>query len=81
MNLQELLDHYQCLIMPGFDDALLGVATQFNKTFAVYDELKIIQILVEQGMSQEDAWDYYSFNIAGAFLGDSTPAFLSTGTP
>jgi hypothetical protein len=27
-------------------------------------------------MTEEEAWDYYSFNMLGAYVGESTPVFL-----
>jgi hypothetical protein len=27
-------------------------------------------------MNEEDAWDYYDYNIIGAYVNESTPVFL-----
>jgi len=32
-------------------------------------------------MSEEDAWDYYSYNMLGAYVGESTPVFLERMEP
>jgi hypothetical protein len=29
-------------------------------------------------MSYEDAYEYYNFNIVGAWMGDNTPVFITT---
>lgn len=61
----------------GFDDAIIGVATQFDRQFIVYDYDKVIMILRrDTEMSEEEAVEYYDFNIVGSYVGESTPAFL-----
>ena len=60
-----------------FDAAILGVTERCGQVNTVcYDTQKIIEILMEDGMSDEDAWEYYTFNIAGAWVGERTPTFL-----
>lgn len=60
----------------GFDHAMLGVAHQGGRYFLVYDHAMMLQDLVAQGLSKAEAVEYFDFNIAGADLGESTPAFL-----
>ena len=61
----------------GFDDAIIGVATQFDRQFIVYYYDKVIMILRrDTEMSEEEAVEYYEFNIVGSYVGESTPAFL-----
>jgi hypothetical protein len=31
---------------------------------------------MEQGMDEQDAWDWYQFNMVGAWVGEATPVFL-----
>ena len=59
----------------GYEDAFVGIATQFNRAFAVYDRAKCIDILCEQ-MDADEAEEYFSFNVEGAYVGESTPAFI-----
>jgi hypothetical protein len=40
-----------------------------------YDQDKVIEILMRD-MSEEEAIEYFEFNIAGAWVGESTPFFL-----
>jgi hypothetical protein len=42
---------------------------------AVYDRQKCIEILMRD-MSEEDAHEYFEFNVIGAFVGENTPAFI-----
>ena len=55
------------LLADGFEDAFLGIGQQFNKQFAIYDKERCLQILVERdGMTPEEATEYFSFNVTGA---------------
>lgn len=62
----------------GFDEAYIGVATQFGKTpVAAYDYAKCIKILrTRDGMTREDAREFMEFNVTGLFVGPSTPIFV-----
>ena len=69
----------------GLDYAFVGIGRRAGgEEFAVYDEAKILDKLVERdGMSLQDAIEYFDFNIAGAWVGESTAAFvqMSSDTP
>jgi hypothetical protein len=42
-----------------------------------YDSDKCVQLLMDRdGMSEEEASEYFSFNILGAYVGKGTPVFL-----
>lgn len=61
----------------GFEDALIGIGTQFNKTLAVYDWDKCVEILMKRDeMSYEDAVTHMDFNVTGAYVGEETPVFI-----
>jgi len=63
----------------GFDAALVGFGYQFNYPVAVYNKEKCLEILTERdGMSWEEAVEYFDFNVSGAWVGESTPVFLET---
>ena len=65
------------LTMDGLDDALLGLSTRMNEpTVAVYSQSKIIEILVKDGMSHEEAYEHFGFNIAGSYMGAETPTIV-----
>ena len=69
----------ELLCADGFDDCILGIAQRFNDHFVVYDRAKVIQTLVTRdGMRLEDALEWFDGNIVGAWVGDSTPAYLLT---
>lgn len=67
----------EALLADGFEEALIGTAMVFSKgPVALYDRAKCIQILVERDkMSEEEAEEYFSFNVEGAYAGEFTPAF------
>ena len=56
----------------GFDEAIIGVSTDIR---LVYSIDKIIESLMKD-MSEDDALDYFYFNIDGAYLGDKTPIYI-----
>ena len=65
------------LLADGFEDALVGYGYQFNYPIAVYSRKGCINILMNDGiMDYEEATEYFDFNVAGAYMGDSTPVFL-----
>ena len=80
--IEELIEMYgeeaeNMVLADGLDKAFVGVAFSFGeKIRAVYDIDKVIEELQEQGMSHEDAQEYFDYNIAGAYEGDQTPIFM-----
>lgn len=66
------------LLMSGYD-CIVGVVRRFNDTFVLYDRERVLQKMVDGGMSYEDAVEFFEFNQVGAWMGDATPAFLVTG--
>jgi hypothetical protein len=75
---QCLVDHEQIILADGFEEAFMGIARQFGKPFAVYNFEKCLQIL-EREMTEEEAIEHFYFNVAEAYVGEQTPAFLSWG--
>ena len=74
----KISDEYPDLLTAdGFDEAILGVVERINLLVVCYDRNKIIEILMTRdGMDEEEAWEYYQLNIAGAWVGESTPVFI-----
>ena len=67
------------LLMDGFDDCILGILERFgiDQLIVVYDREKVIAKLIDRdGMTHEEALDFYYFNQLGAWVGEKTPAFL-----
>lgn len=60
----------------GYEDCIVGLIVQSDKTAALLvDADKIVERLEADGMSYEEAWEYYSFNIEGAYV-ENGPAYL-----
>ena len=64
----------------GFDDAILGVARRCGQPDILsYDVAKILDILVtREGMDDQEATEYFEYNIQGAWVGEFTPCFVYT---
>lgn len=60
----------------GFDEAIIGEELLTGRL--VYSKSKCIEILMRD-MSEEDAEDYFGFNILGAYVGEGTPLFIQEG--
>ena len=67
---------HRLMVMDGYDDCIVGVAWQFGKPMIVYDRARIIQRLMAEGMTQEEAEEFHHYNQSGAWTGPGTPAFL-----
>lgn len=67
------------LLLDGFEAAFVGCATQFTKLpLAVYDREKCLSILMRRdGMTRDEAEEFFSFNVEGAWVGDNTPLVLT----
>jgi hypothetical protein len=82
-NIQETLenclyDDETLLLVDGFEDAFVGIGRQFGKPIAVYDRFQCIEQLIKEGMTEEEAEEYFQFNVEGAYVGENTPIFLET---
>ena len=54
----------------GFDEAIIGVDETAIRL--IYSVKKCIEILMRD-MSEEDALDYFSYNVSGSYVGEKTP--------
>jgi hypothetical protein len=69
------------LLADGFEEALIGYVRVFSRTVALYDRIRCLEVLEAQGMSPEEADEYFEFNVVGSFVGDYTPAFATVLRP
>ena len=72
-RMQEL--NPDALKIDGHDNAIIGIVMVYPNYIFLYSMRKIITNL-EKDMSHIDALDYYEFNIAGAYMGECTPAIM-----
>ncbi len=63
--------------MDGYDDCMLGICMRFGQDDIVaYDYTKIIQKHIDDGMTDEEAVEFFNFNQLGAWVGEHTPCFI-----
>ena len=65
----------------GFDEAKIGIASVWNGNerveVLVYDGEKMAQqLIIRDGMAEDEAFDYIDFNIEGAYIGKDTPVIV-----
>jgi len=68
----------EALMCDGFDDAIIGMAERINLGPVVaYDVDMMIKIMVTRdGMTEEEAMEFFDYNIIGAWMGEFTPVFI-----
>jgi hypothetical protein len=74
----------EVLLADGFEDAFLGVTDSWGDNGSrhlrtVYSTSKAISVLeTRDGMSTEEALEFFEFNVAGAYAGPQTPIWVAT---
>ena len=67
------------LLADGFEEALVGFGFHFNAAVAVYDYHRCLAVLQQRdGMSPDEAQEFFEFNVVGAWMGPHTPVFMTT---
>jgi hypothetical protein len=61
----------EILTVDGFDNAVIGIDILSMRV--IYSVYKCIEILKEEGLSEEDAMEYFTYNVSGAYVGEKTP--------
>jgi hypothetical protein len=57
----------------GFDDAIIGITSDGKLVYSIETIIKILK----KDMSEDDAYEYFYFNIEGAYLGENTPVYIT----
>ena len=76
-NIHQIIEQYPdetFIVADGFDEAIIGVDEEHGRI--VYDIDQVITILMRDDMSMDDAYDFYYYNIVGAYVGENTPIFV-----
>ena len=71
--IDEIIEQYEdetFLKADNFDEAIIGVDETAMRL--IYSVSKCIEILMRD-MSEEDAMEYFSYNISGGYVGEKTP--------
>lgn len=68
------------IVMDGYDDCIVGISEEFGReTRIVYSKQRIIQKMVKTDlMTEEEAIEYFYFNMVGGYYGERNPIFLIT---
>jgi hypothetical protein len=66
----------------GYDHCIVGIVERFGAENVIcYDADKVLKELRSQGMSHEEAEEYFYFNIYGSYVGPGTPVFIRLCKP
>ena len=74
-ELKEIIGEYnpEALFADGHDHAIMGYS---NDGRVVYSANQIIGGLMNEGMTNEEAVEYFGFNIECAYVGEYTPIYM-----
>ena len=76
--LDEIIESFpdgEFLIADGLDEAILGIDPY--KMVLIYSIERIHDIFMKRdGMTSDDAMEFFDFNVAGAHMGEHTPIWL-----
>ena len=74
-QLKETIGEYnpEALFADGHDHAIMGYSSDGR---VVYSASNIIGGLMNGGMTEEEAIEYFHFNIEGAYVGEFTPIYM-----
>lgn len=68
----------ELMLMDGYDDCIVGIVERYGQAPIVcYSKPKILDKLMADGMTAEEAEEFWAFNQIGAWMGELTPCFLS----
>ena len=71
-------DETKALTMDGYDDCIAGVLERFGmEPIIVYDKQRVIEKLIQDGATEEEAYEFFEYNQLGAWMGDGTPGFIN----
>ena len=62
----------------GLDEAIIGIGSRCGQEdLIIYDIDKVIWILMQRdGMTDEEAVEFFEFNIQGSWQGEETPIWM-----
>jgi hypothetical protein len=79
MDVREIIDGLDgVMTMDGYDDCIVGLVERFGQPdILCYDKAKVLSKLEADGMTLEEASEWFYFNQVGAWVGDTTPCFIT----
>jgi len=76
-DIEEYVGDEALLLEPRdqYDKCIVG--STYHGDCIVYDANLVIQSLItDQGMTEEEALDWFEYNVIGSYMGDGTPIFI-----
>lgn len=68
----------EALYPNGLEDAVVGIVERYGmEPQVLLDKQKCLRIFMKEGCSYEEALEHFEFNVIGAWVGDSTPFFMT----
>jgi len=64
----------EAMLADGLDDALAGYTYDGRAVYFIQEILGIL--VVRDGMTEEEAQEFFDYNIAGAYVGAFTPVYM-----
>lgn len=80
--MRDVIDAYadsngvELIVFDGLDDAIIGLDDENERV--VYSRDKIIIALTNDGMTEEEALEYFDYNIGCMYVGEHTPLIINT---
>ena len=72
-------NYSNCYVMEPrsfFEKSIIGVVKTPDAHIVIYDTYTTIEAFIEDGYSDDDAWDHFGYNVIGGWVGDEGWAFL-----
>jgi len=64
--------------MDGYDDCIIGVVERTGlPPILCYDKTLILNKLMNDGMNEEEALEFWEYNQLGSYMGEATPCFIT----
>ena len=81
MTRQDIADMYGDELLfidpEKFDKCIIGVASRCGmQSSVVYDRDELIKVYMDEGMTEEEASEWISYNVEGAYVGETTPLIM-----
>ena len=64
----------ELLFADGYDDCIMGLTFKDGVAVVIYSADLMIEKLCED-MTEQEAHEFFSFNIEGAYVGERTPVY------
>jgi hypothetical protein len=76
--MKELRERYPDIVLyDDFDNCIVGITeNEYDNTVVCYDIDKMIDTMIADGMTYEDARDHFDYNIQGSHFSERTPILI-----